>query len=109
MGKYDAPAQIELALQKSGRKSLTYVGHSQGTTQMFYALQANPSYWNSKINLFVAAAPVTRLDHTTNPFIKFISEFTKQVEDAFLLFHVYHILGDEVTSVGIHLVCGVVP
>ena len=28
MGKYDAPAQIELALKVSGRETLTYVGHS---------------------------------------------------------------------------------
>ena len=28
MGKYDAPAQIELALKVSGREKVTYVGHS---------------------------------------------------------------------------------
>ena len=109
MGKYDAPAQIEEALSRSGRSTLTYVGHSQGTTQMFYALQAQPAYWNTKINLFVAAAPVTRLDHTTNPLIKFICQFTKPLEDAFNLFHVYRVLGDDVTSFGVHLVCGVLP
>lgn len=38
MGDFDAPAQIEYALQASGQSKVTYIGHSQGTTQMYYAL-----------------------------------------------------------------------
>jgi pimeloyl-ACP methyl ester carboxylesterase len=59
MGEFDAPAQIEMALQVSGQKKVTYIGHSQGTTQMFHALSKNPDYWDSKMNLFVSLAPVT--------------------------------------------------
>ena len=36
MGDYDLPAFITLVLTKSGRENLTYIGHSQGNTQMFY-------------------------------------------------------------------------
>ena len=32
MGKYDLPAQIQLALDKTQMKKLTYIGHSQGST-----------------------------------------------------------------------------
>ena len=76
---------------------------------MFYALQADPSYWGSKVNLFVAAAPVTRLDHTTNPLIKLMATIQDQLRDTLFFFHVYSILGDAVSSAGIHLVCGTLP
>lgn len=47
----------------SGQEKITYVGHSQGTTQMFYALATNEDYLKDRINLFVALAPCTRMDH----------------------------------------------
>jgi len=109
MGKYDAPAQIELALRMTGNKKVTYVGHSQGTTQMFYALQAEPEYWGQKVNLFVAAAPVTRLDHTTNPLIKLFAQIQGTLRNTLYFFKVYSLLGDAVTSAGVHLVCGTIP
>ncbi len=41
LGKYDLPANIDKALLESGRSSLTYIGHSQGTSQMFVALTSD--------------------------------------------------------------------
>ena len=38
LGKYDAPAQIDFVRHKTGFEKITYVGHSQGTSQMFSAL-----------------------------------------------------------------------
>jgi len=76
---------------------------------MFYALSADPSYWGSKINLFVAAAPVTRLDHTTNPLIKLMAQIQGTLRDTLYFFHVYSLLGDAVSSAGVHLVCGTIP
>lgn len=37
---------------------LTYIGYSQGTTQMFSALAENHGDLQNKINLFIALAPV---------------------------------------------------
>mgnify|MGYP000994477599 CR=1 FL=1 len=43
MGEYDLPAAFEYIAQKTGQK-INYVGHSQGTTQMFAALSdQNPT------------------------------------------------------------------
>ena len=36
---------------------------------MFYALVKNQPYFQSKINLFVAFAPVTRFQHSDNEFL----------------------------------------
>jgi len=39
MGQYDQPAQIDYILSQTGETRLAaYVGHSQGTSQMFTAL-----------------------------------------------------------------------
>jgi lysosomal acid lipase/cholesteryl ester hydrolase len=52
---------IDYVLKKTGKKTLSYMGHSQGTTVMFYALTKNfGDLWN-KVNLFVALAPVTNI------------------------------------------------
>ena len=50
MGKYDVPANIEYILAATGFDKLTYVGFSQGTSQMFAALTdpASTDYVNSK-------------------------------------------------------------
>lgn len=41
MGDLDITAEIDYALRVSGQKKLAYIGHSQGTSQMFYALSHN--------------------------------------------------------------------
>ena len=41
MGKHDAPAQIDFVRAHSGFSKVAYIGHSQGTTQMFYAIANN--------------------------------------------------------------------
>jgi len=64
MGLFDVPAEIDFILEKTGREKLSYIGHSQGTTQMFMAASVNPDYYRSKINVFVALAPVARLNNT---------------------------------------------
>lgn len=60
MSEYDLPAAFPYIAQKTGQK-INYIGHSQGTTQMWAAL-ANPSGKNSAItsNLrkFAALGPV---------------------------------------------------
>jgi hypothetical protein len=58
------PAQIgyALSISKPLTKKITYVGHSQGTMQAFAALSTNQTT-ASQIDLFVALAPVTDLNH----------------------------------------------
>ena len=36
MGQYDVKVNIDFILKMTGKKKLTYVGHSQGTSQMFH-------------------------------------------------------------------------
>lgn len=48
---------------------------------MFYALASNnQSFYSDKINLFVALAPVTKLEHTKSKLIKFLDGFYDQID-----------------------------
>jgi lysosomal acid lipase/cholesteryl ester hydrolase len=62
MGKYDLPAVINFVLSKTKVKDITYIGHSQGTSQMFAALTIDPDYFRKKLNLIILLAPVARVD-----------------------------------------------
>lgn len=62
MGKYDLPAQIEYVLRFTNSKDLTYIAHSQGTTQAFAGFSKNQEL-QSKVNLFIALAPATCITH----------------------------------------------
>jgi len=61
LADFDVPAMIDYELKITGRKNLTWIGHSQGTSQMFAALSSNQQKYVDKINLFVALAPIARL------------------------------------------------
>jgi lysosomal acid lipase/cholesteryl ester hydrolase len=54
----DLEEVIQSVLAETGVSMLSYVGFSQGTTQAFIALTRYPEL-NSKVDLFVALAPVT--------------------------------------------------
>jgi pimeloyl-ACP methyl ester carboxylesterase len=80
MGLNDVPAIIDFVLNKTNKEKLTYIGHSQGTTQMFMAASVEPEYYKSKINLFVALAPVVKMKNTLSYSLRFLSKHRNMVE-----------------------------
>jgi len=65
----DVPDIIDFVLQetKDKFKKLSYVGHSQGTMQLFAGLSINPSLAN-KLNIFIGLGPVISIAHMTKFF-----------------------------------------
>ena len=63
MGTYDAEAQVDYIIEKTGRRKITFIGHSQGNTQMFYILtrEEHRDKWLQKLNGLIALAPMTNL------------------------------------------------
>ena len=66
IGRYDIPATIDFITSKINVAKITYIGHSEGTTQMFSGMANNIAYYNSKLNGFVALGPITNLKYTTS-------------------------------------------
>jgi lysosomal acid lipase/cholesteryl ester hydrolase len=67
LAKFDIPATVEYILKthnsiNPGQK-LAVLGHSMGNSAFLAAASLNPQYYNDKISLFMAWAPVTRLDN----------------------------------------------
>lgn len=60
MAEFDLPAMVEFILLETKASRISYVGHSQGSNQMIAALSdpSSAEYLNSKIDVFVALAPV---------------------------------------------------
>ena len=56
MGYYDVPAGIEYIISETGAKQVTVAAHSQGSSQMWYALSHRQDYFAEKINRFVSLA-----------------------------------------------------
>eukprot|EP01114_Cavostelium_apophysatum_P013693 TRINITY_DN3375_c0_g1_i2.p1 TRINITY_DN3375_c0_g1~~TRINITY_DN3375_c0_g1_i2.p1 ORF type:complete len:293 (+),score=28.55 TRINITY_DN3375_c0_g1_i2:330-1208(+) len=65
MAQYDLPAMIGFALEETQASSISYIGHSQGTSQAFAAFSTQPDL-ASKIDIFIALAPVTFFQHQRN-------------------------------------------
>jgi pimeloyl-ACP methyl ester carboxylesterase len=68
MGLYDVPAEINYVLDASGRSTLSYVGHSEGTTQAFVAFSKNQELARS-VSYFGALTPVAWTGAATSPIL----------------------------------------
>eukprot|EP00932_Pfiesteria_piscicida_P004758 SRR837773.14663.p1 GENE.SRR837773.14663~~SRR837773.14663.p1 ORF type:complete len:295 (+),score=93.29 SRR837773.14663:102-887(+) len=62
MALLDLPAHVNYVLSATGAKSVSYIGHSQGTIQAFAGFSRNHEL-ASKVNLFIALAPVAYVQH----------------------------------------------
>lgn len=65
LAEIDLPTCIDFIKNKTGRSKMTFIGHSIGSTSMMYALAepATQKHLSKSINLFIALAPVTKLEH----------------------------------------------
>merc|ERR1719253_435767 len=66
LGRYDVPAQISKVIELTGYPKISYIGHSQGTSQMFTALSFNYGDIQDKLDLFIACAPIIDLSGSPN-------------------------------------------
>lgn len=108
MGQFDAPAQIDYVRKATGVDKVTYIGHSQGTSQMFSAISMNQDFWLERLNLWVALAPVTKLDHTKSELFLFVDKFEKLIEDTADLLGIWEIFGPPANEAS-KIFCGVIP
>lgn len=70
MGLIDLPALIEFILKSTGRKKISYIGHSQGTAQLFAAASLEPKYFSDRLNCFFALGPITNISNPGSTFLK---------------------------------------
>ena len=74
MGTFDCPATIDHILDQTGQEQLTYIGHSEGTSQIMAAGSLMPDYFNSKIKLGILLAPPASMHNLSTKIIRFESQ-----------------------------------
>lgn len=84
MGQYDIKANIEYIIRVTNQAKLTYVGHSQGTSQMFAALGRSDvaPFINSKVKKFIALAPIVYLANSESKLLYKLSKNTLLLDAA---------------------------
>ncbi|XP_025932655.1 lysosomal acid lipase/cholesteryl ester hydrolase-like isoform X2 [Apteryx rowi] len=69
MGKYDLPAELYFAMNKTGQKRVYYIGHSEGSAIGFIAFSTYREL-AQRVKVFLALGPVATCTHSTSPLIK---------------------------------------
>lgn len=77
MGLYDIPAFVDhILLMNKFSEKIIYIGHSQGTAQVFAALSENYDYMKNTIKLFIAMGPVAKT-HSIDSTLMHLCDFIK--------------------------------
>lgn len=110
MGDHDIPAVTEHIIRTTGHPKIAYVGHSQGTTQLFYALAHNENYFKDKISIFVALGPVMQLTNVKSGILWFLAQYDFLVINACQTLGIYDIFPANWLTTGVfRLICGTIP
>lgn len=80
MGDHDIPSVTKYIIQNTGHPKIAYIGHSQGTTQLFYALSTNQDFFKDKVSVFIALGPVLELSHGKSNLLNFAAMFGDVLE-----------------------------
>jgi pimeloyl-ACP methyl ester carboxylesterase len=86
MGMYDLPTLVTFIKGKTGHESISYVGHSEGTTQILMGGSLNPNFFRNHINLAVLTGPVACTANIPSKPIRLAAHHIKEIQ--FLLVHV---------------------
>lgn len=77
---------------------------------MFYGLANYEEYYKEKISVFVALAPVTKLDNTNTTLFHLAGDMYDEIADAFDLFNIHSVLNRTwYTSDAASLFCNMLP
>lgn len=76
MALFDVPAVLEFILKKTKVSKLTWIGHSQGTSQIFAAAMdpKTRDLVKSSVDKFIALAPIVYMNNTGSPALKIITK-----------------------------------
>ena len=74
MGEYDVRDQLGYVKASTGAQKVGYVGHSQGTIQMFFALSQWEDALAQDVYAFGALAPVARTGHLSSNILQVLAD-----------------------------------
>lgn len=76
MGLHDIPAIINhIKKETKSNRKITYIGHSQGTSQIFAGLILIPDFYRENLNGLIGLGPVTNLGNVNSTLLKILVDF----------------------------------
>ena len=110
MGQYDVNGVLDYIIMETGYDKVAYIGHSQGTTQMFYALATFQEEMIDKVAVYVALGPVTQITKCGSPFFQNIADDYETYLNLWTFFDQWEFMPDNwMNSTQAHYECGIVP
>jgi len=95
MGTYDLPAFLEhITKINKWSEKVIYIGHSQGTAQLFSALTHSLDYFQKKIKLFIALGPVARVYNMTSHLLHVMH--TLKIDKLFERLSIWEVLAQDI-------------
>lgn len=73
MGTKDTPAMLDYILSKTGNTKMSYIGHSEGTTQIMAGASLIPEYYNNKLNVGIFLAPPASMKNNNEIFLNLLA------------------------------------
>lgn len=73
MGSKDLPAFFNYILKMTGQEKLSYMGHSEGTTQILAGGSLLPEYFNPRIAVAILLAPPAAMAYSPNKMMRAMS------------------------------------
>jgi len=92
MGEYDVPSNMNYIIKQTGFQKLAIIGHSQGTSQILYALANNMTYMRNHVSIHLSFAPVSKMNHIKSGIFKLKAlhmNFLKFISYAFGVYEFY--------------------
>jgi pimeloyl-ACP methyl ester carboxylesterase len=94
MGTKDQPAFFSYIQEHTNNQKIAYIGHSEGTTQMFTALsELEDSFFGDKTSLFVALGPVSKIPNTDIKMVQLALTFYNTIVHVVEMLGMYEIMG----------------
>lgn len=106
----DVKANVDHVIEKTGQEKIAYMGHSQGTTQMFVAVSEDPDYYKTRISAFIAIGPVARLDHAKSTLLSILASVKGIFVTTAKTLGMYELFpANYLTTTAMRMMCGTFP
>lgn len=93
MGQEDLPAIFNYIIKVTKQQKIAFIGHQEGTTQMFTALDTHSDFFAEHLSIFIALSPVTQLSNTNSDLVKFSAQKMQILTESEVLFDTRELFG----------------
>ena len=109
-GLYDLPAMLTFIKSTTGSAKVAYVGHSMGSTAMYYLMAKDYNTFKEHVSIFVAVAPATKITTTSSPVVRWFASRTNAMQDHAERFLMYELVpSSKLMYYIVYVSCGLFP